>query len=159
MTAEPAQSAPVPFNELLEAFEFADFSSGENRAYLDPRTGRLYVVSDLDDPEDPIEEVPEDLETSKVYIALPDRRHLNLGRPLALSFVEEALPDQWETAAEIFRRKGAYGRFKALLARHGALQSWYAFQAAATERALREWCEDNGIALVAARETQHVPEN
>ena len=147
MTAEPAQSAPVPFNELLDAFEFADVSTGEHRAYLDPRTGRLYLVSDLDDPEDPIDEVPEDLETSEVYVALPDRRDLDLGRPLALSFVEDALPDHWETAVEIFRRKGAYGRFKALLARHGLLEGWYAYEASATERALREWCGDHGIAL------------
>jgi len=147
MTEEPAKSAPVPFNELLDAFEFADVSSGEHRAYVDTRSGRLYLVSDLDDPEDPMEEVPEDLETSDTYIALPDKRDLDLGRPLALSFVEEALEDQWATVAEIFRRKGAYGRFKALLARHGALDAWYAYEAAATERALRGWCEDNGIAL------------
>jgi len=147
MTEEPAKSAPVPFNELLDAFEFADVSSGEHRAYVDTRSGRLYLVSDLDDPEDPMEEVPEDLETSEIYIALPDKRDLDLGRSLALSFIDEALPAQWEAAVEIFRRKGAYGRFKALLARHGALERWYAYEAEATGQALREWCADNGIAV------------
>ena len=147
MTEEPALSAPVAFNELMDAFEFADFSGGENRAYIDPRTGRIYLVSDLDDPDDPIGETPDDLEESGAYIALPDRRDLDLRRPLALSFVDEALPDQWKTVVEIFNRKGAYGRFKALLARHDALEAWYAYEAAATERALRDWCAENDIAL------------
>ncbi len=63
------------------------------------------------------------------------------------AFVEEALPDEWNRVAEMFRRKGAYGRFKPLLQDRGALERWYAFEAAATERALKDWCELNDIPL------------
>ncbi len=47
----------------------------------------------------------------------------------------------------MFRRKGAYGRFKPLLQDRGPLERWYAFEAAATERALKDWCELNDIPL------------
>jgi hypothetical protein len=30
---------------------------------------------------------------------------------------------------------------------HGALERWYEFEAKATERALREWCDANSIGL------------
>jgi hypothetical protein len=38
---------------------------------------------------------------------------------------------------------------KALLANAGQLDAWHRYEAAATEHALREWCESNGFELVA----------
>jgi len=49
---------------------------------------------------------------------------------------------------DIFRRRGAYGRFKSLLERRGVLDEWYAYEARHRESALRQWCAENGIALV-----------
>ena len=48
----------------------------------------------------------------------------------------------------IFARRGAYGRFKDLLDSRGMLEKWYAFEASATENALRAWCEDVGLQLI-----------
>jgi len=48
-------------------------------------------------------------------------------------------------AAPFFRRRGAYARFKELLAAEGCLEKWYAFEAESTERALGQWCEANGF--------------
>ena len=47
----------------------------------------------------------------------------------------------------IFHKRGAYARFKDLLQRKNALDRWYDFEAEATEAALREWCEINGITI------------
>jgi aryl carrier-like protein len=44
-----------------------------------------------------------------------------------------------------FRRRGAYARFKELLAAEGCLEEWYEFEAESTDRALREWCNANAI--------------
>jgi hypothetical protein len=91
------------------------------------------------------DDLPEDVETSEQYVALPDKRDLRLGRDLALSFVEEELPAALDKAYEIFRRKGAYARFRELLLATGALEKWYAFEQSATESALRDWCEVEGF--------------
>ena len=47
----------------------------------------------------------------------------------------------------IFSRRGAYPKFKALLAGRHALDRWYAFEEKATNQALRDWCEANSIEL------------
>jgi hypothetical protein len=46
----------------------------------------------------------------------------------------------------MFSKRGAYPKFKALLARRHALDRWYAFEQKAT-KALRDWCEANSIEL------------
>jgi hypothetical protein len=81
------------------------------------------------------------------YIQLPSKRELDLGVPLVMDFVRQFLPRDFDDISDIFRRRGAYGRFKQLLTRRGALQQWYDFEQQATERALREWCELNSIVL------------
>jgi len=55
------------------------------------------------------------------------------------------LSDEYDTVAGFFRRRGAYGRFKALLHARGMLERWYEFENRATEEALLAWCEENGI--------------
>jgi len=146
MAGDVKQPAAVKFSELLDACEFVSGSPyDELRAFVCTKTGRIYFVSDLLDDE--IEEVPEDLETSDLYLAVPGRRDLDLGRRLALSFVRDELPGALDKAYDIFGRKGAYGRFKHLLQVNGALDKWYAFEQSAVEAALRDWCEDAGLPL------------
>lgn len=138
----------VQLTDLLDAYQFASGGGGfENMAYLDIETGAIYCTSSDMEPE---EELPEDLETSDRYVVLPDAHDLDLGRPLALSFVERELPDDEEKAADCFRTKGAYGCFKQLLEKRGALEKWHAFEAQATEAALREWCLEYGVQLTDA---------
>jgi hypothetical protein len=65
-----------------------------------------------------------------------------------LGFAREFLPDEFDYIRGMFRRRGAYGQFKALLARKNAIDAWHDFENNAAERAaLREWCEENSIAL------------
>ena len=99
------------------------------------------------------EEIPEDLETSDRYIAIPHKNDLDLGSELALRFAAEELPGLCNRVEQFFRHRGAYARFKELLASEGCLDKWYAFEAESTERALRNWCTDNDINVVGNEET------
>ncbi len=62
-------------------------------------------------------------------------------------FVLSNTPDDVEYVRNIFRRRGAYARYKDFLESKGILQSWYNFENAAQNRVLRKWCKDNGIEL------------
>jgi hypothetical protein len=141
----PAPVAMVKFPELLEAFEFV--SSGtplEHSAFINPDTGVIYYLSSEFEFD---EEVPDDLKTSDKYIAVPHKNNLDLGRDLALSFADDAIPSEYETVAAFFRKKGAYAHFKGFLEAHRLLERWYTFEARETEKALRAWCNENSIAL------------
>ena len=135
----------VDFSELMEAYEFASVSGPfDNRAYVDLESGKVYLVSDELELED---ELPDDLEESDRYLAVPGKNELDLGRRLVERFVGERLPADVEQVEAFFRRKGAYSRLKVLLADRGVLQQWYEFEQAETRSALRAWCEENGIEL------------
>jgi hypothetical protein len=133
----------VQFDDLSAAFDFVSFAAPlEHRAYISMDTGTIYWISEVA-PID--EEVPEDLETSDRYIAIPHKTDLDLGSHLALHFSAEELPDQYARIEGFFRRRGAYARFKELLSAEGRLETWYAFEAESTVKALKKWCADNGI--------------
>lgn len=89
--------------------------------------------------------MPVDLDDEGKYIAVPHKNDLGLGKRLALDFASQFLEDDFEKVQDIFRHKGAYARFKDVLERSGILAQWYEFEAAAQEKALREWCEINSI--------------
>ncbi len=73
---------------------------------------------------------------------------MDLGRELALSFIEQHLPNDLDRVVDYFHKRGAYSRFKELLASRDALKAWYAFETGATEEALKAWCEEHEIQLV-----------
>ncbi|MDJ0669159.1 MAG: hypothetical protein QNJ61_17895 [Desulfobacterales bacterium] len=70
----------------------------------------IYYVSDLGDSN----ELPEDIDEEK-YIAIPHKNELDLGKALVFEFTTANLPGEIEKVDSIFRRKGAYSRFKDLL--------------------------------------------
>jgi Uncharacterised protein family (UPF0158) len=135
---------PTIFAELQDALEFVSVGApSENEAYLDRQSGKIYYHSEYCDFD---EELPDDLDDQK-YIAIPDKRELDLGKPLVLDFVRQFLPNDYDEVRRIFSRKGAYGRYKDLLVEWGALDRWYDYSNKAEEAALREWCAENGIEL------------
>ena len=135
--------AAVKYEDLSDAFEFVSSAAPmEHRAFISIDTGGIYWVSSLGPVE---EELPDDLEESDRYVAIPHKNDLDLGRNLALRFAEAELPNAYEGVRDCFRYRGAYACFKALLAAHGCLDRWYAFEAECTEQALKDWCEDNRI--------------
>ena len=135
---------PVSFSDPQLALEFVSSGGmGENEAYLDRQSGKIYWHSKFGDND---EELPDDIDNEK-YISIPDKRELDLGKPLALDFAREFLPDDYDKVHHIFSGRGAYRRYKDLLVRRGALERWYDFSNKAEEAALREWCVENGIDL------------
>lgn len=131
------------FETLLEAFEFVSFGQpGEHEAYLCTKTGEIHWHSEYGDNEEPL---PDDIEDLKKYTPIPHKNDLGLGKPLVVKFVSEFLPDALRDVQEIFRRAGAYARFKDLLGHRGLLQQWYEYEAKAQGEALRQWCDDRGV--------------
>ena len=136
---------PVSFNDLRNAFEFVSFGGmGGHEAFLCKATGQIYWHSEFDEEFD---ELPDGIEDESKYLAIPDRRELGLGKPLALDFANQFLPKDVDQVELIFSGRGAYARFKDLLKRKGALDQWYEFEAKAEDRELRAWCELHGIEL------------
>jgi hypothetical protein len=140
---------PVSFQELLDAFELVSASAGvsDYEALVCRQTGKIYLRSEFEDLAGLEDELPDDIEDEEKYIALPDKRDLDLGKPLVLSFAREYLPDDVDDVRDMFSRKGAYAKFKALLAHRNALDRWYDFETKATEGALREWCDRDSVAI------------
>jgi hypothetical protein len=137
----------VKYDDLSLAFEFVSAAPGwEHHAYISLDTGRVYWTSELDPFEE--EKLPEDLESSDRYIAVPHKKELDLGVQLALQFAAEKMPNHYQQAEGFFRRRGAYARFKELLESEGMLDAWYKFEAEAEETAIREWCDENGVEIV-----------
>ena len=137
----------IKYDDLSAAFDFVSFAAPfEHQAFLSLDTGGIYWISETSPLDD--EDLPDDLETSDRYIAIPHKNDLDLGQRLAFLFAEEQLAHRYASVEACFRRRGAYARFKELLAAEGSLDKWYAFEAAHTERALRDWCAANQIQLV-----------
>ena len=131
-------------SDIHDAFLFV--SSGayaDNVAVLCKDTGEILYRSNLGDI-DEIEDKELDLD---VCVEIPHKNDLDLGQELVFEFVETYLPDGYERVRQIFRRRGAYGRFKDLLERRGLLQRWYDFETQREEEALRDWCKENEIEL------------
>ena len=134
----------VSSSDLQLAFEFVSSGGmGQNEAYLDRQSGKIYWHSEFGDND---EVLPDDIDDEK-YISIPDKRELDLGKPLVLDFARGFLPEDYDEVRRIFSRSGAYRRYKDLLVRRGALERWYDFSNKAEEVALREWCAQNGVDL------------
>jgi hypothetical protein len=136
----------VDLDELLVAYEWV--SAGEAaavdaEAYVSRVDGKIHWCGEGVD-----EEPPEDIEDGGLYIGVPHKSDLDLGRSIVLRFVEEHLPQKREEVYGFFRKRGAYSRFKSLLERSGQLDAWHHYEQAAKEAALREWCDENGFTVM-----------
>jgi hypothetical protein len=103
----------VKYDDLSAAFDFVSFGAPfEHRAFVSRDTGAVYWISETNPIEE--EELPDDLDTSDRYIAVPHKNDLDLGNHLALRFAEEQFPHRFATIEAFFRHRGAYARFKEL---------------------------------------------
>ncbi len=121
-----------------------EFVSGdpcyECNAFLCKESGE--ILYDSDGSED---DIPEDIYENEIYIEIPSKRDLDLGKGLVLKFVKQYLLEDIEKVYEIFRSRGAYARFKSLLFDRDALERWYKYEQEAQKTALLCWCKDNDI--------------
>jgi hypothetical protein len=147
-------SVPVSLEDLLAAFDWVsagDSAAIECAAYVNRATGAVHWSGEGVDAEP-----PEDIEDGTAYVAVPDKSELGLGRSLALQFVEERLPPEYETVYQFFRARGAYSKFKSLLERAGQLDTWHAYERSAIEKALVAWSEEHGFTCTRASDEDGV---
>jgi hypothetical protein len=139
---------PVNFSDLELAFDFVSNggSFGTHEAFVCRKTGKIYWRSEGSDL-DELEDLPDDIDDETKYARIPDKHDFDLGKPLVLNFAREFLPGDFDEVRYIFSRRGAYQKFKSLLVRRKALDQWFKYEAEATERALRDWCEVTGIEI------------
>ncbi|WPC75931.1 UPF0158 family protein [Vibrio porteresiae] len=128
----------------LDNLELAvDFVSGGSiisaEAYLDKETGNIFYLGDGVD-----EEAPENINSAR-YLEIPNSHELNLGRSMVLEFIQNYFPEEYELIRSYFNKRGAFSKFKERLEQIGALEQWYSYEALATKRALKEWCDENSI--------------
>ena len=134
----------IKFSDIELAFEYVSSAPmTSNTSVLCKETGEIYYSSDYDDED----EIPEEIYDREDCIEIPHKNELNLGRNLIFEFVEQFLPGDFERVRQIFRRRGAYGRYKDLLEDRGFLKKWYEFENTRQKETLREWCEENNITL------------
>ena len=134
----------ISFDDIENAFFFVSMDQQfMHNAYLCKETGEIFYTSEMGDSD----ELPEDIDDPEKYIAIPHKNELDLGRALVIEFTSTYLPEELETVYSIFRRKGAYSRYKALLERKGVLEDWYKFENERQEEALKEWCQENNIKI------------
>ena len=135
----------VPFDRLLEAFEFVSFGPPEeHQAFVCLETGRSTGIASLETTRNSCRKI---LTTLKGSVAIPHKNDLDVGKNLVFEFIEEVLPDAMSEVERMFSRRGAYSNFKNLLERRGLLPRWYEYEATAQEKAMREWCADPGIEI------------
>jgi len=138
--------AKFSFSEIEDAFMYVGSAMyGMNSAVLCKDTGKILYRSEMAGIDETEEE--EDLDWDQC-VEVPHKNDLDLGRNLVFEFVAEHLPDDYGNVRQIFRRRGAYSRYKALLERRGLLQEWYDVENSREVGALRKWCDENGIELV-----------
>ena len=158
---EPApKPAPSPVS-VKKVAEELDLLPGETlwRAYLNPRTGETYTVTDedraaIEDPDDRLipdwqrEQLPKVREVleSGDWIALPSKYDLH-EYGIMKSFCLEI--DNEERRADLLDAisgRGAFRSFKNLIHRYGIQQRWYDYRAREIERFVADWLEEKGIA-------------
>ena len=136
-------ASTVKYQDLESALEWS--SSGapfENTALLSRQTGEVLLKSMNGDFE---EELPEDIEDGTLYVAAPHKNDLDLGRELAIYFIESVAPQHMRSVEAYFRQRGAYSKFKTLLESESLLDNWYKFESKARRKALLQWASENGF--------------
>jgi hypothetical protein len=137
----------VLMSDLLEGFECV--SAGEfvdAVAYVSLDTGVVYLVGEGMEADD---DTPADPLTSNRYRAIPARRHLDLGKTLALCPARRHMPNDVDAIAGYFRHPGACARLMELVDGRGRPEQWFEFEAKSVHVALAEWCSGNDLELVA----------
>ena len=138
-------TAVVRLDDLWVAFEWinaAEAAGVDGEAYVSRETGAIHSAGEGVD-----EELPANIDDDSRFVPVPCKRDFDLGHRLALRFVKQCMPDSYELVRDYFRSRGAYSRFKGLLDRAGKLDAWHRYEEEAVEQALREWCEEQGLAV------------
>lgn len=136
----------VSLDQLQNAMEWASSDFLDNEAYICRQTGRIYWIAGDPGMIDE-EEIPEDIHDGDKYLPVADKRDLDLGSQLAFDFTSQYLAQHYDDVRGMFRRQGAYRRFKDFLERKDMLEKWHAYSDEQAAQALGKWCETEGLSL------------
>jgi hypothetical protein len=137
----------IEFSDIVESFDFVSFGPpSEHQAFLHRESGKIFWHSEYGSNE---EELPDDV-FSDDYIEIPHKNDLGLGKDLVFEFADNYVPNQIRKIERIFSHKGAYSRFKALLQEEGLLEKWFDFENDTQQRALKDWCKEHNIDILAS---------
>jgi hypothetical protein len=114
----------VSLDQLQNAMEWASSDFLDNEAYICRQTGKIYWIAGDPGMIDEEEEIPEDIHNGDRYLPVPDKRDLDLGNQLAFDFATRYLAQYYDDVRDMFRRQGAYRRFKDFLERKDMLEKW-----------------------------------
>jgi hypothetical protein len=135
----------IKFCDIELAFEYVSSApETSNTAVLCKKTGEIFYASDYDDED----EIADEVYDRDDCLEIPHKNDLDLGRNLVFEFVEQYLPGDFERVRQIFRRRGAYGRYKNLLEDRDYLKKWYDYENTRQTETLREWCEEHEITVI-----------
>ena len=145
----------MTYDTIEDAFLFVSSAApGEHCAVVNRITGETFFSSIISD----YDELPDDVDENDAYIAIPHKNDLDLGKTLVMDFVRYRCPELIDRVLAIFSRKGAYGRYKDLLAENNLLEDWYDFENKRTREALLKWFELQGITIEPASDKGNVYE-
>ncbi|HFU3729866.1 TPA: UPF0158 family protein [Streptococcus suis] len=137
----------VWFQDVVDALQML---SQDDRYYYDSHLDALVYLSvgetGLEAREGLVEEIEEDVMGR--FTRLPTYYDFN-----PYTFMERYvyhLPDGdlSDRLSRAIRGRGAFRRFKSELERCDRLEDWYAFKSQCYEELVRDWCQDNEIAIV-----------
>ena len=136
----------VSLDRLQNAMEWASSDFLENEADICRQTGKIHWIAGdpgMIDEED----IPEDIHNSDRYLPVPNKPDLDSGNQLAFDFATRYLVQHYDDVRDMFRRQGAYRRFKDFLERKDMLEKWHAYSDEQAAKALGKWCETEGLSL------------
>ena len=131
----------ISFSDIEYAFLYVSSDMPfMNSALLNKKTGKIYYRSEMAGEDD----FPKNI-NSEDYIAIPHKNDLDLGVRLVFDFVSKYIPEEYEEVEYIFRKRGAYRRYKDLLESLNMLDKWYEYEDERTKSSLLEWCRENNL--------------
>ena len=134
----------ISFDDIENAFLFVSMDQKYmHNAYLCKETGQIFYTSEMGDSD----ELPEDIDDPDKYVSIPHKNDLELGKALVIEFTSEYLPEELDRVYSIFRRRGAYSRYKDLLDENGLLDKWHRFENERQKVALKKWCRENRVEI------------
>lgn len=132
----------ISFSDIYDAFIFVSSDSyGMNTAVLCKDTGQILYRSEMGG----FDEIGEEDLDWDTCVDIPHKNDLDLGQHLVFEFVEIHLPNEYDHVRQIFRKRGAYGRFKDVLESKELLETWHEFVNQREQQGLKQWCIENGI--------------
>ena len=133
-------------DDIIDAIHFISSDPAlESEAFLSLSSGKIHYRSPYTED---FESVPDDIDDETKYLPLPYKNDLDLGIALVFEFVYERCPSAQDKVRAMFRKRGAYSRFKDWAERNDLLDDWYRFEEESTFEAVAQWCRDNDISFL-----------